>query len=249
MVTDSDAPGSSGDRPEIHRRDDKSASFPGSGSDLGPESGAGGGGLRWGFEFDLAGVLAAMGRSLDGGGAGDQEEILAAELAARDGDGRVSVDLAGVVAEALPAGPGLAAWLSQQVPGGVSDRDVAGLAGAFRRVASWAQAGELAMVAQVAARSAGRDEKIGLAEGGRPAWVSRDAAAQVSLELALSPCGGEAWAQLAVTLQWRLPATGAALAAGDIDLYRAKVIAEATGVLAEDAARVVEGKVLAGAGG
>jgi hypothetical protein len=132
---------------------------------------------------------------------------------------RDSANTAGGVAE------GLAAWLSQVVPGGAADRDLAGLAVAFRRVASWAQAGELAMVAQVAARSAARDEKIGLAEGGRPAWVSRDAAALVSLGLALSPCGGEAWAQLAVTLQWRLPATGAVLAAGDVDLYRAKMIA------------------------
>lgn len=103
----------------------------------------------------------------------------------------------------LPAAPGVAAWLSQQVPAGAADRDLAGLAAAFRKVASWAQAGELAMVAQVAARSAERDEKIGLAEDGRPAWVSREAAPRVSLELALSPCGGEAWAQLAVTLQWR----------------------------------------------
>jgi hypothetical protein len=216
----------------------------------GPGATAGDGGLRWSFEFDLEGVLAAAGRSLEAGGEADQEEILAAELAARDGDGDGAggVDLAGVVAEGLAAGPGLAAWLSQQVPGGASDRDLAGLAAAFRRVASWAQAGELAMVARVAVRSAERDERIGLAADGRPAQVSRDAAAQVSLGLALSPCGGEAWAQLAVTLQWRLPATGAALAAGDVDLYRAKVIAEATRVLSQEAARAVEGKVLPGAG-
>jgi hypothetical protein len=148
----------------------------------------------------------------------------------------------------LPAAPGVAAWLSQQVPAGAADRDLAGLAAAFRKVASWAQAGELAMVAQVAARSAERDEKIGLAEDGRPAWVSREAAPQVSLELALSPCGGEAWAQLAVTLQWRLPATAAALATRAIDLYRAKVIAEATTALSQEAARAVEAKILPAAG-
>ena len=60
--------------------------------------------------------------------------------------------------------------------------------------------------------------------------------------------GGEAWAQLAVTLQWRLPATAAALATGAIDLYRAKVIAEATTALSQEAARAVEAKILPAAG-
>ena len=255
-MTGSDEPAGSGNDPEIRSLGGDSAPPPGngagdgaeSGTGDGAESGTGDGGLSWSFEFDLAGVLAGLGRPVEGGGEADQEEVLAAELAARDGGEGVLVDLAGVVAEGMPAGPGLAAWLSQLVPEGAADRDLAGLAAAFRRVASWAQAGELAMVAQVAARSAARDERIGLAADGRPAWVSRDAAAQVSLELALSACGGEAWAQLAVTLRWRLPSTAAALAAGDIDLYRAKVIAEGTGVLAEDAARAVEGKVLPGAG-
>jgi len=45
-----------------------------------------------------------------------------------------------------------------------------------------------------------------------------------------------------------LPATGAALAAGRIDLDRAELIASATSVLSEDLARAVEGLVLAGAG-
>ena len=58
-----------------------------------------------------------------------------------------------------------------------------------------------------------------------------------------------AWADLAVTLAWRLPETGAALAAGRVDLARARVIAEATAVLGEDAARAVEATVLPEAGG
>ncbi len=51
-----------------------------------------------------------------------------------------------------------------------------------------------------------------------------------------------------MTLTWRLPATGAALAAGVIDLDRAQAIAEATSVLGEDTARVVEEKILPRAG-
>jgi hypothetical protein len=55
------------------------------------------------------------------------------------------------------------------------------------------------------------------------------------------------WADLAVSLAWRLPATGEALAAGVIDFERARVISEATSVLSEDAARKVEEEILPGA--
>ena len=108
----------SGDRPEIRRRDDNSGPPPGNGAPWPPlghgarrlplghgaPPGAGDSGLRWSFEFDLEGVLAAIGRPLEGYSGADQEEILAAELAAsdRDGGGR-SADLAGVVAEIPPA--------------------------------------------------------------------------------------------------------------------------------------------------
>jgi hypothetical protein len=225
------------------------------------DAGPAGGGLQWSFDFDLEAVLAAVGRPVDAGGADDQEEILAAELEARDRDGvgqsgggvpggagGLGGDLAGVVAESLPAGPGLAAWLSQRDAGDLSDRDLPGAAAAFRRLASWAQAGELAAVAEVAVRSAARVGRTGLAQDGRPAGVTRDAAAQVSLGLMLSPAGAAWWADLAVTLGWRLRGTGAALAGGQVDLYRARIIADATACLPDEAARVVEGKVLPRAG-
>ncbi len=122
------------------------------------------------------------------------------------------------------------------------------MAAAFRRVACWAQAGELAMVAQVAAHSAARDPNAGLAADGRPAHVTRDAAAQVSLELVLSRVGAEAWTELAISLAWRLPATAAALAAGEIDLVRARILAEAVAPLPDEAATAVEAAVLPRAG-
>jgi hypothetical protein len=53
---------------------------------------------------------------------------------------------------------------------------------------------------------------------------------------------------LAVTLAWRLPATGQALAAGFTDAYRARLIADATSVLSEEDARRVEERVLHCAG-
>ena len=68
--------------------------------------------------------------------------------------------------------------------------------------------------------------------------------ARFRLALMLTGHAATAWADLAVTLAWRLPGTGAALAAGRVDLARARVIAEATAVLGEDAARVVEATVL-----
>ncbi len=67
---------------------------------------------------------------------------------------------AGRVAECLPAGPGLAGWLAAADPAGLEDGALAGVAASWRRLASWAQAGELAAVAQIASRSAARDPKV-----------------------------------------------------------------------------------------
>jgi hypothetical protein len=153
-----------------------------------------------------------------------------------------------VVAEYLPGSAGLAAWLDQRDPASTSDYDLPAVAAGWRRVAAFAQAREFAAIAQIAVRSAARNEKAGLEEDGRPAAVTPDAAAQVGLALALSPGTAEWWTGQAVTLTWRLPGTGAALAAGQIDAYRARLITEATSLLDEDTARAVEDDVLPGAG-
>jgi Domain of unknown function (DUF222) len=65
----------------------------------------------------------------------------------------------------------------------------------------------------------------------------------------MSPYGASAWADLAVQLGWRLAGTGAALAAGTIDLARARLIAEAASPLTDETARAVEARVLPAAGG
>ena len=155
---------------------------------------------------------------------------------------------AGRVAECLPAGPGLAGWLAAADPGGLEDGALAGVAASWRRLASWAQAGELAAVAQIASRSAARDPEVTVGADGRPGRVPDDAAAEVSLGLVMSRCTAGWWLDLAVTLRWRLAGTGGALAAGVIDLGRARLIAEATSVLAEQDARTVEAQVLPRAG-
>jgi hypothetical protein len=154
----------------------------------------------------------------------------------------------GRVAESLPVGPDLAAWLDTSEVAGLENGALVGIAASYRRLASWAQAGELAVVAQLAARSAAADDKIGVGEDGRPAQLPDEACAQVSLGLTMSQAAASWWSDLAVTLTWRLAATGAALRAGQIDLGRARLIAEATAVLDEAAARAVEAKVLPAAG-
>ncbi len=156
--------------------------------------------------------------------------------------------LAGRVAERLAPGPDLAAWLSLTPAAELGDADLAAIAGGWRRLASWAQSRELAAVAQIASRAAARDADIGTGEDGRPLRVPASAAAEVALELTMSRHGAAGWADLAVDLGWRLAATSAALESGNIDLYRARLIAEATGMLTDDTARAVEEKVLPAAG-
>jgi Domain of unknown function (DUF222) len=209
-----------------------------------PSEAAANQGTSWVFEFDLAGLLAGLGLSDAGGDEEDQEAAFAAEQEALDAATAVPVDLAGPIAESMPPGPGLAAWLSNISLQNSSDRDLPGIVAAYRRVASWAQAAELAAVATIASRSAARDQRIGVDSAGKPAQVTPEAAAQVALALVMSQPGALSWMSLAVRLRWQLSATGAALCAGTMDLTRARLIAEATSMLPDDVARAVEGRVL-----
>jgi len=156
--------------------------------------------------------------------------------------------LAGRVAERLAPGPDLAAWLAMAPAADLDGAELAAVAGSWRRVAAWAQARELAAVAQIASRTAARDKEIGTGADGRPARVPDSAAAEVALELTMSQYGASWWTDLAVTLGWRLAATGAALDAGVIDLSRVRLIAEATATLSDETARAVEERVLPAAG-
>jgi hypothetical protein len=208
------------------------------------------GGLAWSHELDLAQLLAAVGAA-QLGGPGD-EDAAAEEAAAMATAAEAGVpprDLTGVVADQLPPGPALAGCLSGADPAALSEWDLPGVAAAFRRLAGWAQAGELAAVAEMASRTAARDDHVRVDADGRPDQVTPAAASTVGLELVMSHPAAMAWTSLGVTLRWRLAATLAALSAGTIDLYRARLIAEATGPLDDDTARAVESAVLPGAGG
>ena len=209
-------------------------------------------GLSWSWELDFGALARCLGDdgSLDGD-PGDEEAAQQAVLAAvaeHGGERMPTGTLAGMVAEQLSPGPDLATWLALVPAADLQDRDLAATAGSWRRIASWAQARELAAVAQIASRSAARDKDIGTGSDGRPARIPPSAVAEVSLELTMSQCGASWWTDLAVDLAWRLAATGAELTAGRIDLARARLIAEATRMLTDEAARAVEEKVLPTAG-
>src|SRR5580658_2012876 len=111
--------------------------------------------------------------------------------------------VAGRVAEVLPVGPDLAAWLAGNPSGELEDGALAGAAVAYRRLAAWAQAGELAVVAQMASRSAAADGAYGedgVGEDGRPGKIPADVHGQVSLALTMSQAGAQWWTGLAVDL-------------------------------------------------
>ena len=180
-------------------------------------------GLDW---QALLEALAAGG--LLGGDPGDQDAVAAEERAAV-AEGRMTSPLspgqAGALAvEHMAPGPVQAGWLAAAAAKAESldEYGLAGVAIAARRLASWAQAAELGAVAQLTARAAAADRRIGLATDGRPARLCRDAAGQISLALMLTDHAATAWADLAITLAWRLPETGKALAGGVIDLARAR---------------------------
>src|SRR5260221_10582310 len=156
--------------------------------------------------------------------------------------------VAGRIAESLPTGPGLAGWLAQAPAPEMEDGALAGVAASFRRLASWAAAGELAAVAQIASRSARVDRRAWVNEQGQPDRVTADAAGQVALALAMSHDAASAWTDLGVVLTWRLRATGAALAPGEIDLSRARMLPRLPGPLSDEAARQGEAAVLPRAG-
>jgi hypothetical protein len=222
-------------------------------------------GMSWSWEMDFDAFLAALAEPApwyrpvppQQPAATSQAEIdpVEAEFAeyreARD-DGRVGSmplsEVAGLVAESLRTGPDLAGWLGTTSAESLQDGALAGIASSYRRLASWAQAGELAVVAELASRSAAADKRIGVDEKGRPARMPDEACAQVSLALTMSHAAASWWSELGVTLRWRLAATGAALRDGEIDLSRARLIAEATALLDDETAKAVEAKVLPRAG-
>ena len=131
---------------------------------------------------------------------------------------------------------------------GLSDDELVGLLAASRRLASWQAAAELTAAAELDARR--RRDAAALAD--TPANTSSAVGEQVSAELAaaLTLTGRAADALLALARDLaRLPQVRAALAAGRIDLAKARVFASELAALGGPAANEIAARYLDRAAG
>ena len=149
-----------------------------------------------------------------------------------------------------------AARASAASAGGADGASPAGQAGAAAPAGGANPSAQAAPAA--AAASAGGANPAGRAEacgGGRPAAgpgfpevISAFASYELSLALTLTGRSAEAYLDFAVELATKLPKTMAALEAGQIDIIRARIIAEATHVLSNEHTAAVEDRIFPRAG-
>lgn len=172
-----------------------------------------------------------------------EDELRAAEADA--GQPMLSSEMAGHVR--MPPGPALAAWLGQAQPGRLDEAGLANSITGWRKLTSWAQAQELAAVAELGRRRGVMDDPELDRDPARE-LSAEFAPNEVALALTLTQCAAEWWTSLAVSMSRRLPETWSALSQGTIDLGRAKLIDAWTSPLDDDLAGAVERKVLARAG-
>jgi hypothetical protein len=144
----------------------------------------------------------------------------------------------------MPPGVVLAALTARAWDGSarVSDDELIGIARAWRRLSSWVAAGELAAIAELAAR---RDAQV--AAGADP-HIAEHVTDEVAAALTLTSRSADHLVDFAVGLA-ALPATRAALARGDIDRARAAVICDETTGLDPRHAAAVEEAVIGRADG
>ena len=174
------------------------------------------------------------------GGPSAAREALAAGFVHRDGESVGPGFAGGAAFDRMAPGPGLAglaadAWYGRLAE--LSDDELVGVLCAWRRLGSWAMAGELAAVTELARRrpAPGLNEDGHLDE-------------EVAAALTLTGRAATRLTGLAAGLA-RLPGTAAALEEGRIDGPRAAVIADETSALDDAAAVAVEERVLAKAPG
>ena len=172
-----------------------------------------------------------------------EDELRAAEAGV--GGPMLSSEMAGHV-RMLP-GPALAAWLGQAGPGQLDEAGLVNSITGWRKLTSWAQAQELAAVAELGRRRGVMDDPETDHDPVRE-LSAEFAPNEVALALTLTQCAAEWWMSLAVSMSGRLPATWSALSQGTIDLARAKLVDLWTTPLDDDLARAVERKVLVRAG-
>jgi hypothetical protein len=172
-----------------------------------------------------------------------EDELRVAEAGA--GRPMLSSEMAGHVR--MPPGPALTAWLGQAQPDQLDEAGLVNSITGWRKVTSWAQAQELAAVAELGRRRGVMDDPELDRDPARE-LSAEFAPNEVALALTLTQFAAEWWMNLAVSLSRRLPGTWSALSQGTIDLGRAKLIDAWTTPLDDDLAGAVEGKVLPRAG-
>jgi hypothetical protein len=166
-------------------------------------------------------------------------ELLPAGYVPR-GEGEGMGFAAGGVLDTLPPGAVLAGFAGDAWSDGLgrlTDDELIGVLGAWRRMASWATAAELAAVSELTdrrQRAAGADD-----DGGNAAHLNDEIAAA----LTLTGRAADLLLEFACGLA-RLPRTAAALACGDIDRAQAKVIVDEVAGLDDGLARAVEEKII-----
>lgn len=138
-------------------------------------------------------------------------------------------------------GPRVAAALDALDAGALSDDELMDAMAAWRRVTSWAQSNELAVVAEFVRR---REARHPDAPGVRMGEFVAD---EIAATLTLSRGAAARWAGLACRLDDRLRSTRRALAEGRIDLARAQVIADGLLGVEPGTAALVEKRVIADA--
>jgi hypothetical protein len=153
---------------------------------------------------------------------------------------------------ALP-GVALAAF-TEEVTGpdgrcaGTSDDELIGVLRAWDRLASWAAGRKLAVIAELIRRRPGPG--CGPADpAAMPAGWGKFCGDELAAATGTSGQAADKTLTLAHDLAARLPGTARALCEGIIDLYKARIIAEATRVLDPDGAAAAEMLVLAGVAG
>jgi Domain of unknown function (DUF222) len=150
----------------------------------------------------------------------------------------------GGVLDVLAPGVALAGFAEDAHAGlaGLTDDELIGVLRAWRRQVSWAQARELATVAELARRRPA-DGTPPARPGFLPANVSEFTADEVGLALTLTRRSAGAQLDLALALIGR-PDTAALLEAGEIDLPKVRVIIDGIAGLTEAHAAAVEAAVL-----
>lgn len=151
---------------------------------------------------------------------------------------------AGGVADRLPPGAVLAGLVGDAWAGGLgalADDELVGVLRAARRLSSWAAALELSAVSDLVRR---RLEEEARGEAG----AGEHASDEIAAALTLTGRAADRLADLAQSMD-RLPATMRTLVLADIDLPRARVIAEETSGLTDLHAAHVEQAVIAAAAG